>query len=101
MRSVLVAFALLACTARADRKEAGNMTEHKPSDLEAGLVAVGYDGLFLSGDRSRADAIGAGGKPQAALQAKFLAAEPLRDRGAKPAADVAPILAEAYAKALA
>jgi hypothetical protein len=113
MRSILLLCAvLLACTARADRKDAGNMAEHKPSDLEARLVAAGYDGLFLSGDRSRAEAIWAQGKNQSALQAivldgkamlhgKFLAAELLRDRGVKLPADAAPVLAEAYARALA
>lgn len=112
LRILFLCAVLLACTARADRKEAGNMAEHKPSDLEAQLVAAGYDGLFLSGNRSRADAIWAQGKNQPALQAivldakatqqaRFLAAELLRDRGVKPPADAVPALAEAYARALA
>jgi hypothetical protein len=88
------------------------MTEQKSSDLEAQLVAAKYDGLFLSGDRSRAGAIWMEGKNRAALQgllldgkvtlqAKFLAAELLREKGVTSSDDAAPILAEAYAKALA
>jgi len=88
------------------------MTEQKASDLEARLVAAGYDSLFLAADHSRADAIWLQGKHQAPLQellldgqvtlrAKFLAAELLRDKGVKSSVDTVPILAEAYAKALA
>ena len=62
------------------------MVEHKPSDLEARLVAAGYDGLFLSGDRSRADAIWEQGKNQSALQAIDNIAVPLQpDHAARDA----------------
>jgi hypothetical protein len=94
MKRIALLFVILAvaCTAAADNKKAAHMTEQTLSDLETRLVAAGYDGLFLSGDRSGADAIWMQGKNQPVLQslvldgktplqAKFLAAELLRDRG--------------------
>jgi len=88
------------------------MTEQKRSDLEHQLVAAGYDGLFLYGERSRADALWARGGNQPALegiiadattslQTKFLAAELLRAKGVRLSSAAAPVCAEAYAAALA
>jgi hypothetical protein len=88
------------------------MAEPKFSDVEHQLIAAQYDGLFLSGQQSRADAIWAQGRNRAALeailadhatplQAKFLAAELLRANGVKPDGAAAAVVAEAYAAALA
>jgi hypothetical protein len=88
------------------------MTEQQPAKLESRLVDTGYGGLFLSGDRTSNTAIWAEGRNQRALhaligdravspEARFLAAELLRDHGAPLPPDADASLAEAYAQALA
>ncbi len=112
MRDAVVLLAVLAACPGPTPKETNHMTEQSSSDLAARLVAAGYDGLFLSGDHSRAETIWMQGQnqkqlerlvfePDASLHAKFLAAELLRENGVTIAGDAAPILAEAYAQALA
>ncbi len=113
MRRVGLLLAILvACSPGAEKRDISNMTEQNRSDLEHQLVAAGYDGLFLYGERSRADTLWAHGGNQMALegiigdattslQTKFLAAELLRTKGVRRSSAAAPACAEAYAAALA
>jgi len=105
MWRVCLLLAILAtCSPGAEKRDISNMTEQKRSDLEHQLVAAGYDGLFLYGERSRADALWARGGNQPALegiiadattslQTKFLAAELLRAKGVRLSSAAAPVCA--------
>lgn len=111
MKGIVLIAMLAACSSGGERREISNMTEQQPAELEKRLVAAGYGGLFLSGDRTAHDAIWESGNNQRALQAlivdstvsaqgKFLAAELLRTHGASLPPDASETLADVYAQAL-